>query len=249
MKPFVALGSPASALLTRPSGLRPLGAVMGVSVVQTTMNQGLSGLDGTELKSRGEAVGLAVANARDRMIERAVALEAGLVLGVRMEMREREETASAPAWIEVRCFGTAFADETATSKPTITNLDAAEWIALQAAAYQTVGLAIGYAYYSQIPGYRTTNARGTKGAWGYAPYEHPDFTRAVYAVRQLAMSRMEDDARAAGGEGIVGIDLDPSIRIGESLCAGLFALGTVVRRDRWFRASVPEPAIVIPIGS
>lgn len=242
MRPFIALGPPSETLLALRAGYRPLGAVVGVSVVATGSSNAQSGLNGAELRVRTDAVTTGLANARRRAIEQAVALGASGVIGLRIEFGHQA------GLVKVRCVGTAVLGDAPAENPFLSNLHGADLLALAATGHRPVGLAVGFCFYTQTAGYRADNARqkATPGTALVArPYENPDFTDATYHARRIAMAGLDADALAVGAEGVVGVELLPEIeKHGEALRVSLTLVGTAVRRDRWSSTTLPKPAIV-----
>ncbi len=72
-------------------------------------------------------------------------------------------------------------------------------------------------------------------------FEIPEYAEAVYTARELAISRLEDEARACGADGIVGlkVELDENAHISvpannvitPSITFSFLALGTAIRRE------------------
>ena len=246
MRPFVALGSPSETLLNLRSGYRPVGVVVGVSVVAKGNVTGQSGLNGAELRVQTDAVATGLANARRRAVEQALALGASGVVGMQVELLKN--AAAHEALIEIRCVGTAVSGRETTDAPFLTNLHGADLVALFATGYRPVGLAVGFCFYTQASGYRSDNARQkatTVTALAARPYEHPDFTDATYAARGIAMGRLNADALAVGAEGVVGVELAPEIeKRTEALHISLVLIGTAIRQDRWSSTTLSKPAIV-----
>jgi uncharacterized protein YbjQ (UPF0145 family) len=78
--------------------------------------------------------------------------------------------------------------------------------------------------------------------------EMENYTRATYEARELAMSRMEAEARHAGAEEIVGVDIEESSWGWESHIVEFFALGTtVVRLPEAERSLTPQ--MVLPLSN
>jgi uncharacterized protein YbjQ (UPF0145 family) len=59
--------------------------------------------------------------------------------------------------------------------------------------------------------------------------ELPHFTQALYEARELAMTRMQAEARHLGGEGIVGVQLVEDSHFWGSHVIEFLAIGTAVR--------------------
>ena len=59
----------------------------------------------------------------------------------------------------------------------------------------------------------------------------PNFTQALYEARELAMERMQDEAKKVGAEGIVGVQIQEKSHIWGSHTIEFFAMGTAVRKQ------------------
>ncbi len=59
--------------------------------------------------------------------------------------------------------------------------------------------------------------------------ELTNFTEAMYAARETAMTRMQDGALALGGTGVVGVTVEEGPMGFASHAVGFVAIGTVVR--------------------
>lgn len=249
MKPFVSLGPPSETLLLHGLGFRPLGAVVGVSVVAKGSANSQSGMNGAEIRVQTDAVATGLANARRRAIEQATALGASGIVGTRIEFLK---VADAPdLLVEVRCVGTAVADGSSpTGTPFLSNLHGADLLSLAAAGYLPVGLAVGFCFYTQAAGYRTVNAQSaSRGRLGQiASFEHPDFTDATRQARGIAMRRLQEEALAAGAEGVVGVEMEPEIALGvEGLRVSFVTIGTAVHRLRGAAIRPDVPPLAVPL--
>ncbi len=99
------------------------------------------------------------------------------------------------------------------------DLSTAEYVATRRAGFEPVGLALGSSIYHI--GLQQTN-------WSQNQ-ELTVLTEAMYRARDLAMTRMEDEAAAMGADGVVGVRLDiGTYEWGENL-AEFIAVGTAVR--------------------
>lgn len=110
------------------------------------------------------------------------------------------------------------------------DLSVNEFLLVKEAGFDPVGLVVGSSIYHigwQMPAMRQSQELGT-------------LTGAMYAARQLAMTRMEEEADALGADGIVGVRLEVGMQEwGENL-AEFIAVGTAIKsRDG---ASLRTPA-------
>jgi uncharacterized protein YbjQ (UPF0145 family) len=60
--------------------------------------------------------------------------------------------------------------------------------------------------------------------------EMPNFTQALYEARELAMERMQDEAKKVGAEGIVGVQIQEKSHVWGSHTIEFFSMGTAVRK-------------------
>ena len=99
------------------------------------------------------------------------------------------------------------------------DLSVDEFVMVDAAGFEPLGLVMGSSIYHI--GYQTT---------GYnVSQELQVLTQAMYNARQLAMTRMEEEADQLGADGVVGVRLDiGSYEWGEEM-AEFQAVGTAVR--------------------
>lgn len=248
MKPFISLGPPGRMLLGVEKGYRPVGVVVGVSVVSMGNQTMTGGLDGWESRLVAECTRMALDKALERAREQAKGLGGNGVIGAKIAIKIDQELGFA----EVRCTGTAVEGPPTKDPVFLTNLDGAGLASLHTAGYRVVGLAIGYSFYRQINGFRSANAyqeaRRKAGALGPIVYEHPDYTKATLEARRIAMQRLEADALAVSAEGVVGVELTNDIKLTGSLRDDFLATGTAVRRDPFASLHTSETAIVQSIG-
>jgi len=221
-RPFSStLGVP-EALAVRRAGLRPLRQVLGVSYYNVGWQQmpwntgrgwGMQGRSGEtfELETQSEVWNLARRQAIDRLREEAVACDADAVVGVRIERSHRDW---ARGLVEFTAVGTAVRCERVdlgdvAERPLLCNLSGEDVLKLVTHGFWPVGIVGGstVAY----------GATGSRQRWSagrmFAPnQELPDFTRAMYDARALAMAHVERDAHALHAHGVVGVTIDRSIR-------------------------------------
>lgn len=204
------------ALLVREAGYRPLGQVMGSSVFHTGWQWMPSTNWGSgELEVYTEAFYQARHRALSRLLQEAELLRATGVVGVRLEHQEHEW---GQGMVEFKAIGTAIheADVPTSAKhagrPFLSDLSGQDFWLLRQAGFRPVGIAVGNCSYYQVPTWATRNAT-SGGFFGTSWWnqELSDYTAALYAARELAMERMEDEARAVNAEGIVGVDVQASV--------------------------------------
>ncbi len=239
-------------LLTRERGFKPLGQVMGTSVY----NVGWQWTPGSSwYASSQELETLTAANydarhlALGRLRQEAKLLGADGVVGVRLQIRDFE---GGSGLLEFAAFGTAVRREGAPpshGEPFLSDLSGADHWALREAGYRPVGFCLGNCSWYQVADAQTQRAQ--VGGWfggAWQSQELRGYSQAVYTARHLAMTRMEAEAKAVGGEGIVGVSLHPKIEErhveqGENtparrdLLVTFTAVGTAVVRE----AAAPAP--------
>lgn len=255
-RPFGAHFSAGEFALLQANGFEPLGQVMGVCVYRTGgqfTSGGWRNSDKATAAAKGVSYELttstaAFAHARQlamqRMREEALQLGAGLVLGVRMERREIEAASEQgrDVW-EFRARGTALRT-TSNSDPVLSTLSATEFLQLREAGYRPLGIVIGNCNWLHIP---SKNSGWLLTAWKWSRaarqnQELTDITQAMYQARELAIGRLEAEARSLRAAGVLGLvveaeHLDPHhIAMGRTsvsyvtipVALHYFALGTAV---------------------
>jgi uncharacterized protein YbjQ (UPF0145 family) len=99
------------------------------------------------------------------------------------------------------------------------DLSVNEFLLVKAAGFEPLGLVVGSSIYHI--GFQV-------GAWGQNQ-EMDVLTQAMYHARELAMTRMEEEADQLGADGIVAVRLDVSRRDWGGDLAEFVAIGTAVR--------------------
>jgi uncharacterized protein YbjQ (UPF0145 family) len=203
------------------AGYQPLGQVMGSSIYHVgfqwrTQNWRNSVRQGQGIAYELDVLTQAFYNARHlalgRLQQEAALLGATGVVGVRLERKEYE-------WgmglLEFAAIGTAIRETDAPfpangTPPILSELSGEEFWKLRQAGYRPVGVAVGNCTYYQIPSWSTQNVTtgGFFNTGSWQNIELPDYTQALYDARELAMGRMEQEARTVGGTGVVSVDLD-----------------------------------------
>ena len=243
--------------LTQQTGYDPLGQVMGSSIYHVGWQwlpqwSGASGelevLTAAYYQARHLAIG--------RLQQEAALLGATGVIGVRLERKSYEWGAG---MLEFAAIGTAIRERDTPpmqSPPFISDLSGSEFWMLRQAGYRPVGFAMGNCTYYQV-GTMTTQYAMTGGVFGggWQNQELADFTQAMYRARELAMSRMEQEALAVGAVGVVGADIEADAQprpVGSDnnrrydIICHFTAIGTAIapREGRW-----PDVAVlnIIPL--
>lgn len=210
--------------LTRQAGYQPLGQVMGSTVYHVGWQWRTANWQNSVRNSmwqNGASYELDVMtqafyNARHlalgRLQQEAQLLGATGIVGVRLEHKEYEWGAGL---LEFAAVGTAIRETNAgppnpNTKPFIGNLSGEEFWTLRQAGYRPVGFAVGNCSYYAVPSWNTQWATqgGIFNTGSWQNMELTDYTQGLYMARELAMGRMENEARALGAEGIIGADVE-----------------------------------------
>jgi len=78
--------------------------------------------------------------------------------------------------------------------------------------------------------------------------ELPNFTQALYEARELAMTRMQDEASRLNAGGIVGVRLEEKSHQWGSHTIEFLALGTAVTRGSG-EVTLPKPTTIISLDN
>src|ERR1019366_892265 len=98
------------------------------------------------------------------------------------------------------------------------DLSVNEFLLVKEAGFHPRGLVVGSSIYHI--GFQTKGWSSSR--------EVQTLTQAMYAARELAMSRMQDEAKKVGAEGIVGVQIQEKSHIWGSHTIEFFAMGTAV---------------------
>ena len=136
----------------------------------------------------------------------------------------------------------------------LSNLSGADFWMLRQAGYCPVGLAIGNCAYYRVGdpaiarrANRWTPDQSSPLGMGFGVnMERSDYTHGLYNARNIAVGRMEDEARAVGAEGVVGVTVEVDTRSGGSadgqtmdMFCHFVVIGTAIARQPG-RQDVPD---------
>jgi uncharacterized protein YbjQ (UPF0145 family) len=230
-------------LLVKEAGFHPLGLVMGSSIyhigLQTRkwgQSQELTKLTGAMYEARELAM--------TRMEEEAEELGADGVVGVRLDVNYYEWGKDAAEFIAV---GTAVKAESGASyrnvlgKPFTSDLSGQDFWTLLQTGHVPQGLVMGTCVF-HIAHRGLGQALGSVGQ----NVELPNFTQALYEARELAMTRMQDEATRLEATGIVGVRLEEKTHQWGSHTIEFLSLGTAVTRTV-DAVTLPAPTTVISL--
>lgn len=232
-------------LLIKEVGFHPLGLVMGSSIYHTGL-QARRWSQSQELSKLTEAMYNARELAMTRMEEEASELGADGVVGVRLDVNYYEWGKDAAEFIAI---GTAVKAEDGTSyrnklgKPFTSDLSGQDFWTLMQTGYLPQGLVMGTCVYHIAH-------RGLGQTLGSAGrnVELPNFTQALYEARELAMTRMQDEATQLGATGIVGVRLEEKSHQWGSHTIEFLSLGTAVVKASG-QVTLPVPTTVISLDN
>ena len=201
-------------LLARQSGFRPITQVMG-SCFYTVGWQatpfgggwGYYGGSGTvELDVQSEAWNEARRLALGRLSQEAKLAGADAVLGVEIT---RGHYDWAKGLIEFVAVGTAVVSESYDlgEEVFLSSLSGQQFASLVRAGFMPVGITAGSTVAYVVGGFQTMQALSGYGS-RWQNQELTELTRGIYAARQFAMRRVEQQARALDASGIVGVQID-----------------------------------------
>jgi uncharacterized protein YbjQ (UPF0145 family) len=223
--PFVSDLSVSELLLAEASGFRPKGLVFGCSIFHAgtrpyrpTRSCEVGPLSSGLYEARHDAL--------SRMSDEALALGADGVIGVRL-------TLSTGTWsdksVEFNAVGTAVEAtdgwdwSAADGVPFTSDLSGREFFTLLRSGYRPLGFVMGTCVYHvgrrRIPVVARQAGRNV---------ELEVQTQALYSARELAMTRMQDEAAALGAAGVVGSRITESTHVWRRSFIEFLAFGTAI---------------------
>ena len=209
------------AVLLKEIGYEPCGLVVGSGVYHIgiqyanwTTNQEMSDLTQAMYQARTEAL--------TAMERHAQQVGGQGVVGLKLEVQVHQ---GGHPLAEFVAMGTAVANPDVKSRGIwVSDLSGQDLYLLIRAGYQPIGLAFGACVYhvahqglGQWMGQQTQNV------------ELGNYTSALYEARELAMTRMQDEARRARAQGIVAMRIEQKSHMWGSHVIEFLAIGTSVR--------------------
>ena len=213
-------------LLVKEAGFHPRGLVVGSSIYHIGFSS--KGWSSSEVQTLTQAMYAARELAMSRMEEEAAVLGADGIVGVRLDVGFYEWGRGTAEFL---ALGTAVSAEdggnwkTPAGKPFTSDLSGQDFWTLLQAGHAPLGLVMGTCVY-HVAHQGMFKAMGNIGQ----NKEMPNFTQALYEARELAMERMQDEAKKVGAEGIVGVQIQEKSHIWGSHTIEFFAMGTAVRK-------------------
>jgi len=214
-------------LLVKEAGFHPRGLVVGSSIYHIGFSaRGWS--SSREVQTLTQAMYAARELAMSRMEEEAAVLGADGVVGVRLDVGFYEWGRGTAEFL---ALGTAVSAEdggnwkTTEGKPFTSDLSGQDFWTLLQSGHAPLGLVMGTCVY-HVAHQGMFQAMGNVGQ----NKEMPNFTQALYEARELAMERMQDEAKKVAAEGIVGVQIQEKSHVWGSHTIEFFAMGTAVRK-------------------
>jgi uncharacterized protein YbjQ (UPF0145 family) len=232
-------------LLVKEVGFHPLGFVMGSSIYHTGI-QTRSWRKSQELTKLTEAMYNARELAMTRMEEEAAELGADGVVGVRLDVNYYEWGRDAAEFI---AMGTAVKAESGVSylnklgKPFTSDLSGQDFWTIMQTGHVPQGLVMGTCVY-----HIAHRGLGQTLSSAGQNVELPNFTQALYEARELAMTRMQDEANQLGASGVVGARLEEKTHQWGSHAIEFLALGTAVTKSNE-PVTLPKPITIISLDN
>ena len=233
-------------LLVRRAGFLPLGLVMG-SCIYHTGYQWQNWNTSQELTVLTQAMYSARELAMTRMEEEADLLGADGVVGVRLEFKNYGLEDSA---LEFQAIGTAVLHEsgehyrTHDNRPFTSDLSGQDFWKLVELGYRPVSLSMGACVY-HIRHMGLMQSLKTMGR----NTELTIYSEATYTARELALERMQAEAEARGGTGIVGVRVEESTWGWGQNAIEFFAVGTAVAEHKDTSPQLPNTVMAVGLNS
>jgi len=226
------------AVLLKEVGYEPRGLVVGSGVYHIGV-QYQNWSSNEEMTSLTQVMYAARSDAIRRMEQHAQQIGGHGVIGLKLEVRIHGSEHLA----EFVALGTAVAS---TSQPSrqlwLSDLSGQDLYLLIRAGYTPIGLAFGACvYHIAHQGLSTWVGQATQNV------ELSNYTAALYEARELAMTRMQEEARGTGAQGIVAMRVEQQSHLWGSHVIEFLAIGTTVRLTTPGHQRI-DPTMVLPLN-
>jgi len=208
--------------LCREAGVRPVAQVMGSSVHQVgwqgyPWNSGWQSRgEAFELEGLSEAWNRARARALGRLAEEAALAGCHAVVDVTFDDRRHEFLGDE---IEILVNGTAVvldgAPPATEGKPVLTDLSLPDFVLLRRAGYDPVGVVAATSVIYVIPGAATRRLTTALFSFAQPNQELADYTQGLYAAREQALMRANNEAWRSGATSVVGLSTARHVAVRE----------------------------------
>jgi uncharacterized protein YbjQ (UPF0145 family) len=227
-------------LLIEDAGFEPLGLVVGSSIYHVGY-QRRSLSTSHELTVLSEALYHARELAMERMTREAEELGADGIVGVRLDVMGFQKAQHVAEFLAV---GTAIRHRNsdtyrpAHGRPFTSDLSGQDFWTLLRTGARPVALVLGVCVYSVA----SVNAGKVWRAGRNLELTH--FTQALYDAREIAMSRMQHEAKAVNANGIVGVGLEEHHHGWGGRAIEFLAIGTAITRHPPETPAVPPTPVL-----
>ena len=215
-------------LLVEDAGFEPLGLVLGSSIYHVGY-QRRRWRTSHELTVLSQALYHARELAMQRMEQEAQQLDADGVVGVRLEVQGFQNASHIAEFLAI---GTAIRHRGADShrpahgRPFTSDLSGQDFWTLLRTGARPVGLVLGSCVYSVA-----ATATNATRLLMFRNLELPHFTQALYDAREVAMTRMQQEAKALDANGIVGVEIKEHRHSWGGRAIEFLAIGTAITRQ------------------
>jgi uncharacterized protein YbjQ (UPF0145 family) len=228
------------AVLLKEIGYEPKGLVVGSAVYHIGI-QYSNWNDNQEMSDLTQAMYQARQEALTAMERHAQQVGGQGVVGLKLEVQVHQ---SGHPLAEFVAMGTAVANPTVKSSGVwVSDLSGQDLYLLIRAGYQPIGLAFGACVYHV--------AHQRLGTWigqQSQNVELGNYTSALYEARELAMTRMQDEANQLEASGIVGVRLEEKSHQWGSHTIEFLSLGTAVVKTS-DEVTLPKPTTIISLDN
>jgi uncharacterized protein YbjQ (UPF0145 family) len=231
-------------LLIKQAGFEPLGLVVGSSIYHIGLQLRSWGKN-QELDVLTQAMYHARELAMTRMEEEADSLGADGIVGVRLEIGRHEWGGELAEFIAIGTAVKHAAGElhrAPNGRPFTSDLSGQDFWTLLSAGFRPVGLVLGNCVY-HVAHQNVARWAGRVGR----NVEMSNYTQAIYAARELAMTRMQAEAEALNAEGIVGVELHERSHGWGSHVMEFLAIGTAIVPTKTGHPLAP-PSLILTLN-
>jgi uncharacterized protein YbjQ (UPF0145 family) len=231
-------------LLIKQAGFEPLGLVVGSSIYHIGLQIRSWGKN-QELDVLTQAMYHARELAMTRMEEEADSLGADGIVGVRLEIGRHEWGGELAEFIAIGTAVKHAAGElhrAPNGRPFTSDLSGQDFWTLLSAGFRPVGLVLGNCVY-HVAHQNVARWAGRVGR----NVEMSNYTQAIYAARELAMTRMQAEAEALNAEGIVGVELHERSHGWGSHVMEFLAIGTAIVPTKTGHPLAP-PSLILTLN-
>ncbi len=231
-------------LLVKEAGFDPIGLVVGSSIYHVGFQQ-TAWMKNQEMTVLTQAMYHARELAMSRMEEEAHALGADGIVGVRLDVNHKEWGHHIAEFVAI---GTAVVHrndphrfKNKHGRPFTSDLSGQDFYILLRSGYRPLGMVMGNCVYHvamQTFGNFLRNFNQN--------VELTQYTQALYDSRELAMERMQMEAKALGAKGIIGANIHEGSHEWGAHVIEFFAVGTAVEEIS-ANHQIDPPLLVLPL--